>query len=724
MKRAILLLSCFMFMSTVAEAHDWAHWRGPEQNGVSREKDLPEKWSLTGENLIWKAPYGGRSTPIVMGDRVYIINSVGQGVNEQERVMCLDANTGKLIWEHKFNVFYTDIVSVRLGWTNLAGDPETGNVYAHGTQGLFFCFDRDGKILWQRSLTEEYGRISGYGGRVTSPFIADDLVIIGMLNASWGSQGMGGNRFVAFDKKTGEVKWWTATKVRPRNTYNSTPAVAIINGEKVFITGGAAGDINAFRTRNGEPVWSYQFGMGAVNVSPVVDGSLVYMSHGEESPDTNEQGRIICLDASQIEDGKPKMVWKKDGIIAKFASPVVHDGRVYICDETAKMYCFDAKTGKELWKKPFTYGRNCKGSPVLADGKIYVAEVNARFHILKPEDDGCKRLHQQFFRSKDPLAAIEINGSPAVANGRIYFNTSEEMYCLGKKEVAKADPLPKEPEESKADANAKPAVLQIVPGDIVLDPGESATFKARVFDDKGHFLKEVEAKYSLEPMGLPPGIKANPPPLKGKMEGNKLTVDKMPPGQFGRVKGEAEGLTAYARVRVAPTLPIKADFSKVPVNAFPGGWVNTQGKYAITKLDDGTQVLKKTAVIASPLVARSNAQISRPTYGDYTVQADVMGKKVREDLPDMGVNNCRYTFFLNGNQQKLRLVSWDAQRRVDETIDWKWQPDKWYTLKLKVTPQKDKALVQGKVWEKGQPEPDKWTIEFTDPTPNLVGSPG
>src|SRR5579862_5468953 len=113
-------------------AGDWANWRGPEQNGVSREKDLPESFSLDpkdpNSNLIWKIPFGGRSTPLVMGGNVYLINPVGDGVTQQERVMCFDAKTGATKWEHRFNVFLTDIVTVRLGWTNLVGDPETGNV--------------------------------------------------------------------------------------------------------------------------------------------------------------------------------------------------------------------------------------------------------------------------------------------------------------------------------------------------------------------------------------------------------------------------------------------------------------------------------------------------------------------------------------------------------------------------------------------------------------------
>src|SRR5205085_8297192 len=84
------------------KAGDWYRWRGPEQNGVSREKNLPEKWSpdpkAPNNNLIWKAPYGSRSTPIVLNGRVYVISDVGEGSTEQERVLCLDADSGKLEW--------------------------------------------------------------------------------------------------------------------------------------------------------------------------------------------------------------------------------------------------------------------------------------------------------------------------------------------------------------------------------------------------------------------------------------------------------------------------------------------------------------------------------------------------------------------------------------------------------------------------------------------------
>src|SRR5918996_2847951 len=93
---SIYLNLCLAF--SVIAASDWAEWRGPNRDGISTEKNLPVKWSPTGDNLAWKAPYGGRSAPIVMGDRVYLQNSAGKGETLKERGMSFDADTGKLLW--------------------------------------------------------------------------------------------------------------------------------------------------------------------------------------------------------------------------------------------------------------------------------------------------------------------------------------------------------------------------------------------------------------------------------------------------------------------------------------------------------------------------------------------------------------------------------------------------------------------------------------------------
>lgn len=735
----LLCVSGSLWLAPPSHANDWPQLRGPEQTGVSRDKGTPDKFSVEdGTNVLWKQPYGGRTTPIIMNGRVYVINPTTPGVTEeerlhlQERVMCLDADTGKVLWEHRFNGFHTDIVAARVGWTTCVGDPETGNVYAHGIQGLLFCFDgKTGDVKWQKSLTEEFGRISGYGGRITSPIVDEDLVILGMVNANWGEYARGGNRFVAMDKKTGDIVWWSETGHQVRDTYYSTPVVAVINGQRVLITGGGDGGVHAFQVRTGKKLWSHLFSSGAVNVAPVVNGSLVYICHGEENLEGGQRGQLLCLDASQVSDGKPKVVWSVEGKIFKFASPLLHEGRLYVCDEGATMYCYDAKSGKQLWR--YSYGRSGKGSPVWADGKIYLTAVGGDFHIVRPTEKGAERLFRTRIDSRHPGVALEMNGGAAIANGRLYFMTSEDLYCIGSKEAsARAEPIPAPPAEPKADANAPAAHLQVVPADVTLTPGGSASFRARLFDAQGRFLREAKAEWSAVPFTPPPpapGAAAQPgeppPPLQGKVspEG-QLTVSDKVPSQFGGVLAKADGLEGRARVRVAPVLPYSQDFQRVPVNRTPGGWVNAMGKFLVKELD-GHKVLAKNNTTASTLVARANTFITLPSARDYTIIAEVMGRPKGDDWPDMGVINSRYTLELAGKHQQVRLLSWDRLPRIDKGVVFPWKAGVWYVMKLTVEPTTDgKATIKGKVWEKGRDEPADWTVTFVDPQANTEGAAG
>ncbi|MEM7312772.1 MAG: serine/threonine protein kinase, partial [Planctomycetota bacterium] len=127
MKLRVMIFAFVMLPAATLLANEWTNWRGPEKNGVSRETGLPSDV----DDVLWmKKDVSCRSTPIVMNDKVYAVSRIGEGADEQERVVCMDAKTGDTIWEHRFGIFFTPIVSIRLGWTVPVGDPETGNVYA------------------------------------------------------------------------------------------------------------------------------------------------------------------------------------------------------------------------------------------------------------------------------------------------------------------------------------------------------------------------------------------------------------------------------------------------------------------------------------------------------------------------------------------------------------------------------------------------------------------
>ncbi len=706
-----------LFLSCQALAAEWTNWRGPERNGVSREAGLPDDV----EDVLWKkTDVSCRSTPIVMNEKVYIVSRIGEGVNEQERVVCMDAKNGDLIWEHRFGIFFTPIVSVRLGWTVPFGDPETGNVYAHGTQGLLFCFDGEtGKVKWQKSLTEEFGRITGYGGRVTSPIVEGELVIISMISSNWGAQGGGGVRFLAFDKNSGELVWWSTTGIRPSNTYRCIPVVTTINGQRILISGGGDGNLHAFQVNTGKKIWSFEFGNGAMNPSPVVRGNRLYAAHGEEIPGRATVGRVACFDIGGVE---PEILWEKDGIEFKYPSPLLYEEKLFLPDRQGRLYCFDATTGERLWRAKF--GRNCTGSPTYGDGKIYLSSVHGYFHILDANNSG-KRISRKRFQPVDPKFDVEVQGSAAIANGCVYFGTTEEFYCLGQYKQADVN-LAAQPALPSAKASSKPAQLQVIPAEVNLTTGQRVDFSAKLFDTNGQFIKTTPIDLKLSTMKPGPGLGEGVtlPVLRGTIEGASFTAPEISGGQSGTLLATADGLQASVRVRQVPAFPYSEDFESTGPRLIPGGWTNTQLRYITTKLDDGNTVLMKTARIAVPFYRQWYGFIGTPDMAGYTISVDVMGKQVRDNLPNMGVTAHRYILQLVGNEQKLRVSAWDAMPRVVEEVHFDWKPDTWYRLKMTVKIVGEHTEVLGKAWEKNDTEPADWNLILTDENPNLTGPPG
>src|SRR6476620_1185002 len=413
-----------------AVASDWAEWRGPARDGISTEKNLPEKWSPTGENLAWKAPYGGRSGPIVMGDRVYLQNTAGQGETEQERIMCFNADTGKLLWEHRFNVYLSDVPPHRVGWASPVGDPTTGNVYAFGVGGNLIGFNRDGKVLWERSLGEDFGLLTTHGGRTVSPLIDGDLVIVSGVTFQWGQHARGAHRFIAFDKRTGETIWVSAPGGRPYDTTYAAPIIVNVNGTRLLIQGASDGVVHAIKPQTGEPVWKYEISKSGLNTGSVVVGTTAILTHSEENLNSSEMGMMTAVDATAKGEIKKEQVkWSTYGWQGGFSSPVVDGDRLYQVDNSANIGAFDVNTGKQLWIK--NLGTIQKASPVLADGKLYVGTENGKFFILKPSATGCDILSEvQLGTEAQPEAII---GSAAVSNGRVFFASDSGLYCLGKK---------------------------------------------------------------------------------------------------------------------------------------------------------------------------------------------------------------------------------------------------------------------------------------------------
>jgi len=702
-----IILNVFLAATILVTASDWADWRGPARDGISSEKHLPEKWSPSGDNLLWKAPYGGRSAPIVMGDRVYVQNSAGKGADLQERVMCFNADTGKLLWEHRFNVYLSDVPPHRVGWASPVGDPSTGNVYVFGVGGNLIGLNRDGKVIWERSLGEDFGLLTTHGGRTVSPIVDGDLVIVSGVTFMWGLHGRGAHRFMAFDKKTGETMWVSAPGGRPYDTTYAPPIIANINGTRLLIEGASDGVVHAIKAQTGEPVWKFEISKRGLNTGVVVYQNTAILTHSEENLGSSEMGMMVAVDAAaKGEIKKENIKWSTYGWQGGFSSPVIDGDRMYQIDNGANIAAFDLSNGKQLWLK--NLGTIQKASPVLADGKLYVGTENGKFYILRPTATGCDILDEhQLGTEAQPEAII---GSAAVANGRVYFVSDSNVYCIGKKGTNRSHGAATA-DSTKVVADTTPAFVQVTPTELVLKPGDKVTFHARTFDAHGNLIGEQTTdSWSLDQ-------------LKGTIDKGQFVAATDAVVQAGLVKATVGGLSGSASVRIFPPLPWSETFDSFAVNSLPLGWVNTTLKFAVREVNGNKLLVKLTE--GSSLLSRARAYLGPSNLSNYTIESDVLATQKRRQQGDAGVIAQRYALTLYGNSQTLHIEPWQPEVKRTVNIPYAWKPDTWYRLKLEVQNLPDgKTRARGKAWPVGETEPAAWMIERIDPIPNRQGAPG
>jgi outer membrane protein assembly factor BamB len=691
---------------------DWPELRGPLGDGTSPETGLPESWAIDGGNFLWRAPYGGRSAPVVMGDRVYVQNPKGRGSELQERVMALDANTGNMIWEYLFNISQSDVPPHRVGWASPAVDPETGNIYAMSGNALVLALDADGQLLWQRSFAEEWAAFTTHGGRTSSPTIYGDLVIVSGAISSWGDNWNRAHRLVALDKRTGEIVYATAPGTRPYDTAYGPPLLTTIDGQHLLIQGLGNGGVHAIQPLTGKVVWSFPMARRAINTGVVVAGNRVFVSHGDENLEGNELGMIAAIAGNRTGD-ITETIWEHKGMEFSFSSPVTDGETLYQIDGGSTLHAFDTDTGELLWSEPL--GNAQQAHPVLADGKIYVGTNGGTFYILRPSRQGAEILSQVTLPvSTDSCCSSEgtpeqVVASAAVSRGRIYFVSSDAVYAIG---PARPRPLTGWAVDEPAEAGqGAPALLQVVPTEMVLEPGDQVPLTARLFDARGRFLREAtDVGWTLDG-------------LEGTVTGNTFTVANATTYEAGVIRATAAGLEGMARARVTPSLPLTEGFEEYEDGALPPGWVNAQaGRFVVSTLE-GEKVFEKPP--DDTLFARARAFLGPPDWSDYTFQADVRAPLRRRQMADVGVTVQSYSLILYGTTQELKLEPWEPEIERTVTVPFDWEPDGWYRLKLRVENLPNgQVRARGKAWRVGDPEPDAWLIDRTDPIGSHEGAPG
>ena len=572
---------------------DWPYWRGPEMNGVSREKNLPVKWApdTVGENnLIWKnEKLATRSTPIVMDGLLYTLVRDQPGTKmEGEKVVCADAATGEIQWENRFNVYLSDVPDTRVAWSCVVGDPKSKKVFALGVCGYFQCLDaKTGKTLWSHSLSEEYGLLSTYGGRTNMPITYKNLVIISAVIIGWGDMAKPAHRFMAFDQRNGEMVWFNGTRLLPDDTTYSAPVLTAFNGEPAMVFASGDGSVDAFQPETGKQIWSYDVSARGISTTPLVVGDKVICGHNQENLDTTKMGALFCLDGTHhgpITGPDSGELWRKTEMYVGKGAPIEVDGKIFAISDpstSGTLLCVDLQTGKLL--KEQRLGGPAFSSPISADGKVYLLCENGRWWVFKPTKDGFDVVE------RDRLRIGDVHGSPIVSHGRMYIPTSEAMYCIGDADAEPtADKRPEPPTIPPAANDPVPAQAAVCPVETWLEPGERQPLQIRLYNKNGQFIglaadSKQKVEYKVDGVGqVKNGVYVAPT--------DPVTDQALITAKIGDISGSA-------RIRVIPPLPWSYNFDNGEI---PVTWVGI--RYRHIPIDfDLLQKLKKQNPMASEL---------------------------------------------------------------------------------------------------------------------------
>ena len=700
----------------------WLSWRGPDGNGVSHEKY--KDWSFD-EKPSWSHDLMGRGTPVIADGKMYVFGYRGEGTEVEELIVCLNAKTGKKIWEYAFRDYISDTIYDRYSIGSAVVDPETRNVYLQTTNGLFIAFTSSGKPLWQHSMMERFGRLTFPNGRTGAPIVEGQLVIMHCITSYWGKQGPARDRFYAFDKKSGDIVWVSEPGIAPKDSSFSTPIVETRYGTRVFYAGTGDGNLVCVNALNGKPLWRFHMSYGGVNSSPVIYKDTVICPHGKENIDTTEEGRMVSVKLpAKVDFAAPQAllpakaeVWRNT-TVSFTSSPVIVGDRVYQVSKVGELLCINAETGEVLWHEKLG-NDNLHASPLYCDGKLYVPIFSGKFYVIQPSDKGAKILHTLEFEGN-------LIGSPAICDGRLYLHSTKKLYCWEFEQDRITGPA--WPLGYFADAG-KVTEIRPVPSDVLLQPGSKQKFNFQMLDSAGYVAGESSGGTFSK--FIPPTAKVKTE-MDASFKDGVISAAADAKASAGAWKGGDGKVSGIFRGRVLATVPFSENFdsyktvveSKIdPGEKFaypPLPWIGARFKWEIRDLD-GNKVLRKT--LDRVLFQRAMTFIGHPDLRNYTMQADVMTDGNRRIKSDVGLVNQRYLIVLKGNANQLEVSS--NQERLKVSVPFKVKYKTWYSLKSRVdVDDEGTATVRAKVWPKDSDEPEAWTIEVPHKKGHAQGAPG
>ena len=426
-KSAVLAAAVAALLTSRAVAQsDWTRFRGPNGSGVSDYAQPPTVWSDT-QNLQWKValPGAGTSSPIVVGDRVFVTCYSGYGNGQrggditklQRELVCVDRADGRILWssavpaaqpEDSYDGFLAEH-----GYASHTPASDGERVYVFFGKSGAAAFDLWGRKLWQTSLGTDSNQKRW--GSASSPILYKDYVII---NAS-----EEGHAIVALDKFTGKEAW-RATGDALQYSFG-TPVLVESEGRTDLVFS-VPDELWGLNPDTGKLRWYVETGLpGNIAPSVIAGDGVVYAFGGFP-----QLGAIAVRMGGKGDVTKTHVEWSAHSNSSYIPTPVLYEGRLYFVSDAGFATCLDAKTGELVYKERLPVGAVGRGkpfyaSPVLANGAIFAMSRRAGAFVIAAQPE-FKLLAQNRLTGDDS----DFNGTPALDGRQIFFRSNKNLYCI------------------------------------------------------------------------------------------------------------------------------------------------------------------------------------------------------------------------------------------------------------------------------------------------------
>lgn len=379
---------------------DWRQFRGDATSAVAADAALSGDPAQPVVQWRQSLPGRGLSSPIVVGDRVFVTASSGYRQNRLH-VLSFDATDGRLQWERQFWATGRTVSHPKtcVAAPTPASDGE--RIFAFYSSNDLACLDLEGNLLWYRGLTYDYPNASNSLGMSSSLVTADGTVVAMVENDSESFT-------TGLDVLTGEDRWHIQ---RPRAANWTSPALFGAGDAPLVLLQSSKG-VTAVELRTGRTVWEYSDGASTIPSLVAADGLAFVPSHG-----------ITAIRPGTTTPQVAEIVWQEGSLSPGTASPLVHDGSVFVLSSPNVLTRASAADGKVEWKARLT--GNFSGSPVIAGAHLYAFNEDGVGHVVDIAGKG------------ETVATIELAETvlctPAVADGGLYVRSDGHLWKIAGK---------------------------------------------------------------------------------------------------------------------------------------------------------------------------------------------------------------------------------------------------------------------------------------------------